>query len=145
MLEAAGEGTSARLNLQACCDLAAMMVEEFPNVQQVAIPLCEQHGAQQYRWGGMLYDADSFMAHLAPCDEGMEYAPYAIRGEIDLAGGTAFSAGLIYALTTDGLDNAPTAIRFAAAASCLRHTRHGEQGFATRADVEALLQSASDR
>jgi len=130
----------ATLTLDACCDLAAKVAEEFPNVMMVAVLLRERAADGTMRLGAMLYDVDGMMAHLAPLSEEMDITPYVIPADVDpIDGEAAFAAGLTYALTTDGLDDPPRAIGFAAAMAYLRLTQPGEGGFPARADVEALM------
>lgn len=132
------EGMTA-LNLDACCNLAAKVAEEFPNIMTVVILLRERAADGSARLGAMLYDVDSLMAYLAPLNEAMEITPYEIPADADLAAGdAAFSAGMVYALTTVGLDNGPRAISFAAATAYLRLTKKGE-GYPTRSEVEAKM------
>jgi 2-dehydro-3-deoxygluconokinase len=134
---------AGRLNVEAYCDVAAQIVEQFPNVEKVAITLRESLSASHNNWGGLLYDADSMLAYLAPLNTDGEYQPYEIRSIVDrVGGGDAFAAGLIYALTTDDLDDPATAIRFAVAASCLKHSMVGDLNYATRAEVDALMGGA---
>jgi len=130
------EGTAA-LSLETCCDMAGKLAAEFPNLMSVAILLREQAEDGPARLGAMLYDADSMMAHLAPLGTAMEIVPYKIETEVDwTVGEAAFSAGLIYAMMTSGLDDAPRAIGFAAAMAYLRLTR---PAIPTRAEVEAVM------
>jgi len=129
------------LNLDTCCNLAAKVAEEFPNIMTVVILLRERAPDGSARLGAMLYDVDSLMAYLAPLNEAMEITPYEIPVNADLASGdVAFSAGAVYALTTIGLDDGPHAISFAAATAYLRLTQQGE-GYPTRAQVEAKMAS----
>jgi len=130
------EGTTA-LSLETCCDMAGKLAAEFPNLMSVAILLREQAEGSPARLGAMLYDVDSMMAHLAPLGAAMEISPYRIENEVDwTVGEAAFSAGLIYAMMTSGLDNAPRAIGFAAAMAYLRLTH---PDMPARAEVEAAM------
>ena len=129
----------ATLNLDACCNLAAKLAEEFPNIMTVVILLRERAADGSARLGAMLYDVDSLMAYLAPLNEAMEITPYEVPADADLnVSDAAFSAGAVYALTTVGLDQGPRAIGFAAAMTNLRLSQQGE-GYPTRAEVEAKL------
>jgi len=132
------EGTTA-LSLETCCDMAGKLAAEFPNLMSVAILLREQGADGPARLGAMLYDVDSMMAHLAPLGREMEIMPYTIPATVEVdwpAGEAAFSAGLVYALATDSLNNASRTIGFAAAMAYLRLTR---PGLPTRAEVEAVM------
>ena len=63
-----------------------------------------------------------------------------------MGGGDSFAGGLIFALTTPELAEPQTALRFAVAASCLKHSVKGDVNVVTRNEVEALMGgSASGR
>lgn len=147
-IKAAGTDVeSGALNVEAYRDVAAQVVTQFPNVSKVAITLRESISATHNNWGGMLYDAATKLAHFAPLNADGAYAPYEIRDIVDrVGGGDSFGAGLIFALTTAGLDDPASAIRFAVAASCLKHSILGDFNYTTRSEVEALMGgSASGR
>jgi len=125
-------------------DVARQVVEQFPNVSKVAITLRESISASHNNWGAMLYDVRSDTADFAPLDGDGRYRPYPIHHIVDrVGGGDAFAGGLIFALTTDGLSDAATALRYAVAASCLKHSIKGDFNFSTRAEVEALMGGAA--
>ena len=136
------EGTSVeagRINAQAYEDVACEIIKRFDNVTKVAITLRESISASHNNWGAMLYDRSSQEAHFAPLDAAGNYAPYQIRDIVDrVGGGDSFSAGLIYALTDDEYSDPPTALRFAVAASCLKHSIKGDWAYLTRDEVAAL-------
>ena len=68
------------------------------------------------------------------------YAPYSITHIVDrVGGGDSFAAGLIHALRSDDLNAPADALRFAVAASCLKHSIEGDFNFATKAEVKALM------
>lgn len=50
-----------------------------------------------------------------------------------------FGAALIYALYSDEYAEPQTAIRFAAAASCLKHSIPGDYNYSSRQEVAALM------
>ena len=123
--------------------VAAQLIDQFPNVSQVAITLRESHSASHNDWGGMLYVRDgqhpAGKAYFAPEVEG-RYQPYPIRNIVDRVGaGDAFAAGLIFAQTTPELSSPPTAVHFAVAASCLAHSISGDFNYSSRREIEALM------
>ncbi len=123
--------------------VAREIVARFPNVQKVAITLRESISASHNNWGGLLFDAASGRFAVAPCDPAGLYRPYEIRNIVDRVGaGDSFAGALIYALLTDGLDEPGTALRYAVAASCLKHSIPGDFNYATRDEIEALLQGS---
>jgi 2-dehydro-3-deoxygluconokinase len=135
------------LNTSRYPDVAQRVVQQFPNVSMVAITLRESHSATHNNWGAMLYDAVGEAAFFAPLDSKGNYAPYEIRNIVDrVGGGDSFAGGLIYALTTPELSQPQTAVRYAVAASCLKHSIKGDFNYSTRQEVEALMGgSASGR
>ncbi len=120
---------------------AKILSERFPKARYIAFTLRETISADRNNWGGMLYDSDSKLAHFAPLDSKGEYAPYELRDIVDrFGGGDAFSAGLLFALHSRTYAEPAIAVRFAAAASVLKHTIPGDYNYTTRAEVEELMQ-----
>ncbi|MFO0919426.1 MAG: sugar kinase [Planctomycetaceae bacterium] len=131
------------LKVAAYPDVAREIIRQFPQVQQVAITLRESLSASHNNWGAMLYDASSGQAHFAPVDAAGHYAPYAIRNIVDRVGaGDAFAGGLIFALTTPELSSPESALRYAVAASCLKHSISGDFNRSSRAEIEALMRGS---
>lgn len=118
--------------------LARAVVAKFPRVRRVAISLRESVSATHQRSGALLYAADADRAWLAPGVDG-RYRPHEIAHVVDRLGtGDALAGALLFALETPELAAPETAIGFAAAASCLAHSIHGDFNYVTRAEVEAL-------
>jgi 2-dehydro-3-deoxygluconokinase len=91
----------------------------------------------------MLYEAASDAAHFAPLDADGSYSPYEIRNIVDRVGaGDSFAGGLIFALNTPELAEPETAIRYAVAASCLKHSIKGDFNYSTRGEIEALMRGS---
>ncbi len=128
-------------------EVARQVVHQFPAMSKVAITLRESLSATHNNWGAMLYNAATDQPHFAPVDAGGGYRPYEIKNIVDrVGGGDAFAGGLIFALTTPELAEPSVAVRYAVAASCLKHSIKGDFNFSTRAEVEALMNgSASGR
>lgn len=120
-------------------EVARRISERFPGIRKIAFTLRESVSATHNDWGGMIYDTASGSASFAPVEDG-EYRPYPIRSIVDrIGGGDSFSAALILALTDPGLGGSDAdAVAFAAAASCLCHSIHGDFNFSTREEVLAL-------
>lgn len=138
---------SGSLNTARYPEVARQVVAQFPSVRKVAITLRESLSATHNNWGAMLYDAAADQTCFAPLDSAGNYEPYQIKNIVDrVGGGDAFAGGLIFALTTPELSDTQTALKFAVAASCLKHSIKGDINFSTRAEVEALMGgSASGR
>ena len=140
-IHAAGtDVTAGRIDAAAYTGVARQIAERFPGVKRIAITLRESISANHNNWGAMLYDAASGKSHFAPLDDRGEYAPYEIRDIVDRVGaGDSFAAGLLCALSTPDLAAPDRAIAFAAAASCLKHSVHGDFSYVTRDEVLALM------
>ncbi|WP_442505142.1 sugar kinase [Novipirellula sp. SH528] len=128
-------------------DVARQVVKQFPNISKVAITLRESLSASHNNWGAMLFDAASDKSFFAPLDGDGNYQAYQIKNIVDrVGGGDAFAGGLIFALTTPQWSDPQTAVKYAVAASCLKHSIKGDFNFSTRNEVEALMGgSASGR
>ena len=134
------ELTKGHIDAKAYISVAEQLLESFPNVSQVAITLRESISASHNNWGAMLFDKASGRAHFAPLNADGEYTPYEIRDIVDrVGGGDSFGAGLIHALYSDDCCAPEKAIRFAVAASCLKHSVKGDFNYITRGEVLSLM------
>ncbi len=121
--------------------VARRIVAEFPNVQGVAITLRESLSASHNNWGAMYYEAGCGQSHFAPTNAKGIYAPYEIRNIVDRVGaGDSFAGALIFAMNTPELAEFPQALRYAVAASCLKHSIKGDFNYVTREEIESLMQ-----
>lgn len=138
---------AGKLNISGYELVAGELSARFPKARFIAITLRESFSADHNNWGGMLYDCVAGKAFFAPLDGEGNYSAYEIRNIIDrFGGGDSFCAGLIFALNTPELADPADAIRFAVAASALKHTIHGDYNFSSRKEVENLMKgSASGR
>ncbi|MGQ9557026.1 MAG: PfkB family carbohydrate kinase [Desulfurispora sp.] len=118
--------TSGQLNLEGYKDVARQLQQAF-GFKYVAITLRESFSASHNGWSALLYDGTEY------------YHPrrYDITPILDrVGGGDSFGAGLIYSLLTG--KQPQEAINFAVAASCLKHTIHGDFNLVTLDEVELL-------
>ena len=138
---------SGKLNIPGYAAVAARLSGRFPKAEFIALTLRESISADHNNWGGMLFECRTGKAYLAPLNAAGQYTPYEIRDIVDrFGGGDSFSAGLIHALGTPEYSAPETAIRFAIAVSCLKHTVKGDYNYATCAEVVSLMNgSASGR
>ncbi len=109
--------------------VCAELARRFPNLKTIAITLRGSLSASHNTWSGVLWQGGSF--HVAPT--------YDILPIVDrVGGGDAFMGGLIYGLRKFAGDPA-RALRFAVAASCLKHSIPGDFNAVTIAEVEQLM------
>jgi len=137
---AATEIEAGKLNVAGYREVAEQLLARFPKASKVAITLRESISADHNNWGAMLYDRAAGRAFFAPLDAAGNYAPYEIRDIVDrFGGGDSFGAGLIHALYSEEYADPQSAIRFAAASSCLKHTIPGDYNYTSRAEVLMLM------
>jgi len=124
----AGESniTQGKLSEAGYREVAQQLVERF-GFKKVAITLRESLSASDNNWSGILYDGK----------EVVQSKKYSIHIVDRVGGGDSFCGGLIYALIS-GMDSA-SAIEFAAAASCLKHTIHGDCSQVSVDEVKLLM------
>ena len=139
-IHAAGTDVQAgTIDAAAYAAVAREIVSRFGNVSRVAITLRQSISADHNNWGAMLYDVAADQAFLAPLDVHGEYCPHEIRDIVDRVGaGDSFAAGLLYALNSDDYSSPEQAIRFAVAASCLKHSIKGDFNYVAVSEVVAL-------
>lgn len=137
------EGTSVehgQINLEGYESVARQIASQYLNVKKVAITLRESYSADHNNWGAMLLDVATDTAHFAPLNDEGTYEPYEMRNIVDRVGaGDSFAGALIFALRTPELLKPETALRYAVAASCLKHTVWGDFNDVSRAEIEALM------
>jgi 2-dehydro-3-deoxygluconokinase len=142
VLDIHAEGTDVvqgTIDAAAYASVAREIVSRFNNVSRVAITLRQSISADHNNWGAMLYDVAVDKAFLAPLDSQGEYRPHQIRDIVDrVGGGDSFAGGLLYALNSEEASQPDQAIRFAVAASCLKHSIKGDFNYVTVPEVKAL-------
>lgn len=105
------------------------LARRFPNLKTIAITLRGSLSASHNTWSGVLWDKGLF--YTAPT--------YDIIPIVDrVGGGDAFMGGLIYGWRQFTGDP-EKALRFAVAASCLKHSIPGDFNAVTVAEVEQLM------
>ena len=128
------------LNIQGYISVAKQITEQYPNIKQVAITLRESISASHNNWGALLYDLSQNQACFAPSDAAGNYSSYQIRNIVDRVGaGDSFAGALIFALNTPELASMEIAVRYAVAASCLKHSIQGDFNYSTRSEIESLM------
>ena len=108
-------------------DVAIQLQQRF-GLRAVSISLRESLSATQNNWSGMLYDGKRFYTSRR----------YHMDFIVDrIGGGDAYSSGIIYGMLTG--QDPQESVEFAAAASCLKHTIHGDFNLVTFDEVLALM------
>ena len=108
--------------------LGNKVLEAYPNMKCIAITLRESHSADWNGWAACLNDGKDFYVSKK----------YEIRDIIDrVGGGDSFAGGLIYGL--NHYEDKQSALEFAVAASCLKHSIIGDFNRVGVSDVEKLM------
>ena len=142
-----GNVETGDLDAAAYLSVAQRLAEKFPQAKLIATTLRGSVSADFNYWGGMIYDCAAREAYLAPLDANGNYEPYAIRDIVDrFGGGDSFSGSLIYALNSEKYSHPRDAIKFAVAASCLKHSIEGDYNIVSESEVVNLMKgNASGR
>lgn len=108
--------------------LGDAVLAQYPNMKMIAITLRESKSADWNDWAACLNDRASFSVSRK----------YSIRDIVDrVGGGDSFAGGLIYGLTH--YESHRSALEFAVAASCLKHSISGDFNRVGVSDVEKLM------
>jgi len=121
--------SKGHVEAEAYRSVSQQIMKLFPRVQKVITTLRGSISANHNSWSGVLYDGKNLFT--APT--------YEITHIVDrVGGGDSFMGGLIYGLLSYPGDD-EKALRFATAASCLKHTIHGDFNQVTVEEVEKLM------
>ena len=119
---------SGELDREKYCALGDKVLESYPNMKCIAITLRESHSADWNGWAACLNDGKDFYVSKK----------YEIRDIIDrVGGGDSFAGGLIYGLNQ--YEDKQSALEFAVAASCLKHSVIGDFNRVGVSDVTKLM------
>ena len=119
---------SGELSREKYKELGDKVLAAYPNMKMIAITLRESHSADWNGWAACLNDRESFCVSKK----------YEIRDIIDrVGGGDSFAGGLIYGL--NHYEDKQSALEFAVAASCLKHSVIGDFNRVSASDVEKLM------
>lgn len=104
------------------------MIAKFPRCKMMAVTLRGAVNANYNTWGGVLFDGKQLY----------ESRRYEITDIVDrVGGGDSFMGGLIFGLLH--FQDYQTALEFATASSCLKHTIKGDFNWATTSEVIELM------
>jgi 2-dehydro-3-deoxygluconokinase len=121
--------TSGKLEVANYRYVVEKIMKEYPNLKKIAITLRGSISASNNTWSAILYDGRKM--YIGP--------QYNIEPIIDrVGGGDSFMGGLIYGLITYKED-LQTALNFAVAASCLKHTIFGDFNLVSIDEVLKLM------
>ncbi|NLU25035.1 MAG: sugar kinase [Clostridiales bacterium] len=119
---------SAELDREKYRRLGDKVLQLYPNMKMIAITLRESHSADWNGWAACLNDGEHFYVSKR----------YEIRDIVDrVGGGDSFAGGLIFGL--NHYEDKQSALEFAVAASCLKHSIIGDFNRVGVADVEKLM------
>ena len=121
--------TKGNVEAEAYLSVSKKIIAMFPICKLVITTLRSSHSADHNSWSGVLYDGNKL--YKAP--------KYEITDIVDrVGGGDSFMGGLIYGLIHYN-DDLQSALNFAVAASCLKHTISGDYNRVTVSEVEKLM------
>lgn len=120
-----GEGSLDRTKYRSLSD---EVLRRYPNLNMIAITLRESKSADMNGWAACLNNRDRFLVSKH----------YEINDIVDrVGGGDSFAGGLLYGLTA--YEDLQSALEFATAASCLKHSILGDLNRVNIPDVEKLM------
>lgn len=117
--------TEGEINYEGYKDVAKQLRDRF-SFKKVAITLRTSISANDNKWAAMLYDGDDYYFSKT----------YLMHIVDRVGGGDSFGGGLIYALMKDY--DPQSAIEYAVAASCLKHSVEGDYNMVTVDEVKKL-------
>ena len=108
--------------------LGDKVLAAYPDMKMIAITLRESHSADWNGWAACLNDGKDFYVSRK----------YEIRDIVDrVGGGDSFAGGLLYGL--NHYEDKQSALEFAVAASCLKHSIIGDFNRVGVSDVTKLM------
>lgn len=120
--------TAGHVEAEAYRSVSEKIMKQFPRCKKVITTLRGSVNANHNSWSGVLFDGKEL--YQAPT--------YQITNIVDrVGGGDSFMGGLIYGLLTYKED-LQSALDFAVAASCLKHTVYGDYNRVSVEEVEKL-------
>lgn len=123
------DATSGHLEAEAYRSVSEQIMRDYSRVKMVITTLRGSLSASHNTWSGVLYDGKDL--YSSP--------KYDITHIVDRVGaGDSFMAGLIFGLLNYKGD-LQKVLNFASAASCLKHTIHGDFNLVTIEEVEKLM------
>lgn len=120
--------TYGNIDQSSFLSICQQIMERFPRCKKMVVTLRGAINANHNTWGGALYDGKKLL----------ESQRYDITDIVDrVGGGDSFMGGLIFGLLHYHDDY--TALEFATAASCLKHSIKGDYNWVTVSEVENII------
>lgn len=111
--------------------LTDKVLTAYPNIKKIALTLRESQSADYNSWSAVLNNRKDFIISRK----------YEIKDIVDRVGsGDAFASGLIYGF--NNYENDKSALEYAVAASCLKHSIVGDLPLITVNEVTALMKGS---
>ena len=124
-----GDVSSGHVSAVEYKSVCEKLMKQFTRANKVIITLRGSINADHNSWSGVLFDGKKLF----------EAPEYQITHIVDrVGGGDSFMGGLIYGLISWPGDD-QKALNFAVAASCLKHTIHGDYNLVSVSEVEQLM------
>ena len=124
-----GDVSKGNVSASGYGSVCSRLAQKFPGAKKIIITLRGSINADHNTWSGVLYDGRTLF----------EAPVHQITHIVDrVGGGDSFMAGIIYGLLTFEGDDQKT-LNFAVAASCLKHTIHGDFNLVSVPEVEQLM------
>jgi 2-dehydro-3-deoxygluconokinase len=124
-----GDVAGGQVDAESYKSVCVRLMNQFPAAKKVIITLRGSINADHNSWSGVLWDGKKLF----------EAPVYQITDIVDrVGGGDSFMGGLIYGLLSFPGDD-QKALNFAVAASCLKHTIHGDFNLVSVQEVEQLM------
>lgn len=121
--------TSGHVEATAYKSVSEQIMAKYPRCKKVITTLRGSLNANHNSWSGVLWDGKTLF----------EAPTYQITHIVDrVGGGDSFMGGLIYGLLTFTGDD-QKALKFAVAASCLKHTIYGDYNRVSTEEVTKLM------
>lgn len=128
---------------ESLAELAGKLHSTYPRIQHVAFSRRKDCSASKTAFGGFYANFQHNEFCTSPNENG-NASLYEIDSIVDrLGAGDAFTAGLLYALTTSELASSQSIVDFATAAGCLAHSVQGDYNYISREEIRSLVAGSS--
>ena len=116
--------------------MCEMLKEKFSNLEYISLTKRRTYSSDTNDFSAVLYDCADKKFYVSK--------KYHMENIVDrVGGGDAFSGGLIYGLLN--CEDSKSALEFATATGCLKHTIPGDIAILSKKDVESLIKSGGAR